>query len=224
MFRAARGPHRLQEFRNLELDAASHAANDCAEEEHQDAADAKRPMELDAASLVLRRSRPHDPESSMSRSRACAFTVAAAAAFLGAQIAATAAQQAPCGDRVEVQTGDTLSSIAKRCDVTEAKILDLNPKIQGSRDLAAGMRLDLAPPAASDAGARAREAAEGLLGRLKSYAREAGQTIEGAAETVTSSVEDFVKRNRTCTSACASSASGSTSRAWTKWRRRFPSR
>lgn len=131
----------------------------------------------------------------MSRSRACAFTVAAAAAFLGAQIAATAAQQAPCGDRVEVQTGDTLSSIAKRCDVTEAKILDLNPKIQGSRDLAAGMRLDLAPPAASDAGARAREAAEGLLGRLKSYAREAGQTIEGAAETVTSSVEDFVKRN-----------------------------
>lgn len=102
---------------------------------------------------------------------------------------------AQCGKQVQVQDGDTLSSIAGRCNVTEAKILDLNPAIQGSKDLRAGMALDLDPPAGQDAAARAREAADSLLDRLKSYAREAGKSLEQAAESVTGSVEDFVKRN-----------------------------
>jgi hypothetical protein len=107
----------------------------------------------------------------------------------------TGTAQAQCGRQVQVQDGDTLSSIAKRCDVTEAKILDLNPKVEGSRDLRTGMTLELAAPSAQDRAARAREAGESLLGRLRSYAREAGEAVEGAAESVTSSVEDFVKQN-----------------------------
>jgi LysM repeat protein len=103
--------------------------------------------------------------------------------------------QAQCGPKVQVRAGDTLSSIAERCDVTEAKILDLNPKVEGSRDLRAGMELALTPPSGQDTIARAREAGESLLGRLKSYAREAGQAVEGAAEQVTGSVQDFLQRN-----------------------------
>lgn len=103
--------------------------------------------------------------------------------------------QAQCGNHVEVREGDSLSSIAQRCDVTEARIIDLNPKVEGSRDLKAGMRLDLAPAPAQEGTDRAREAAEGLLGRLKSYAREASESLEGAADKVTRSVEDFLQRN-----------------------------
>jgi hypothetical protein len=110
-------------------------------------------------------------------------------------IAPVAAAQARCGNQVQVQQGDTLSSIANRCDVTEAKILDLNPTVEGSKDLRTGMMLTLAPPAANEAADRAREAADSLFGRLQSYAREAGRSLEGAAERVTGSVEDFVKRN-----------------------------
>jgi hypothetical protein len=118
-------------------------------------------------------------------------------ALLALMLLMTVAQpaQAQCGAEIKVAEGDTLSSIATRCDVTEAKILDLNPKIQGSKDLRAGMTLSLAPPAGADDAARAREAAESLFGRLRSYAREAGRKLEGAAETVTGSVEEFVKRN-----------------------------
>ena len=110
-------------------------------------------------------------------------------------LAAAEPTYAQCGSQVQVQEGDSLSSIAQRCHVTEAKILDLNPKVEGSRDLRAGMQLNLTPPSAKEIADKAREAADGLFGRLKSYAREAGQSLEGAAETVTGSIEDFVKRN-----------------------------
>ena len=114
---------------------------------------------------------------------------------LAISLAAVVSAQAQCGNQVEVREGETLSSIAKRCDVTEAKILDLNPKIEGSRDLRPGMMLSLVPPPAKEAAAKAREAADNLFDRLKSYARDAGQSLEGAAETVTRSVEDFLQRN-----------------------------
>jgi LysM repeat protein len=104
------------------------------------------------------------------------------------------AAHAQCGKQVQVQEGDTLSSLAKRCDVTEARILDLNPAIQGSKDLRTGMTLSL-EPSGKEAAAKALEAAETLFDRLKSYAREARQSLEGVAETVTTSVEDFVQRN-----------------------------
>ena len=102
---------------------------------------------------------------------------------------------AQCGNEVQVKEGETLSSLAERCDITEARILDLNPRIQGSKDLQAGMTLNLAAPSAKDAAAKAREGAKSLLSRLRSYAKEAGQSIEGAAETVTHSIEEFIQRN-----------------------------
>lgn len=106
-----------------------------------------------------------------------------------------AAAHSQCGNEVQVHQGENLSGLAERCGVTEARVLDLNPNVQGSKDLQAGMVLKLAAPSAEDAATNAREAAGSLFGRLKSYAQEAGQSIEGAAETITQSVEDFVKQN-----------------------------
>lgn len=103
--------------------------------------------------------------------------------------------QASCGDQVPVTEGDTLSSIAARCNVTEARILDLNPKIASSKDLRAGMTLDLAAPSTDEAAEKAREAARSVFGRIRSYTREAGETLESAAEKVTRSVTDFIERN-----------------------------
>lgn len=102
---------------------------------------------------------------------------------------------ARCGNQVQVLEGETLSGLAQRCDVNEARILDLNAGIEGSKDLKAGMPLNLAAPPASDSAATARDAADSLLGRLRSYAKEAGQSLEAAAETVTGSVEDFIRKN-----------------------------
>lgn len=106
-----------------------------------------------------------------------------------------AAADSQCGNEAQVRQGESLSALAERCNVTEARILDLNPKVQGSKDLQAGMLLKLAAPSADDAATEAREAAGSLFGRLKSYAQDAGQSIEGAAETITQSVDNFVKQN-----------------------------
>jgi LysM repeat protein len=103
--------------------------------------------------------------------------------------------QGTCGDRVRVLEGDTLSRIAARCGVTEARILDLNPKIAGSNDLRPGMTLDLAAPSASEAAEKAREATKSVIDRIQSYAVEASKTLESAAEKVTSSVREFLERN-----------------------------
>jgi LysM repeat protein len=124
----------------------------------------------------------------------CLRLLATASCF-AATIGLALPAYAQCGDEVHVREGETLSGLAKRCDVTEARVLDLNPKVQGSNDLRAGMILNLAAPSAKDAAADARKAAESLFGRLKSYAEEAGQSIEGAANTITRSVEDFIQRN-----------------------------
>ena len=102
---------------------------------------------------------------------------------------------AQCGRTVHVERGETLSDLARRCDVTEARILDLNPNIEGSKDLRAGMTLSLAAPSGKDAAAQAREAGESLLGRLKSYAEQASRSIEGAAQSASQTVEDFIQRN-----------------------------
>lgn len=100
-----------------------------------------------------------------------------------------------CGNEVQLREGETLSSLAARCGLTEARILDLNPTIQGSKDLRAGMTLNLAAPSIDEAADKAREAGAILLDRLQSYAREARESIEGATETVTQSIEDFVRQN-----------------------------
>lgn len=102
---------------------------------------------------------------------------------------------AKCGDEVQVREGETLSDLAGRCGVAEARILDLNPLVEGTKDLRTGMTLNLAAPSAGDVGVKAREAANTFLSRLKSYARETGQTIDRTAKTARQSVEEFIQRN-----------------------------
>ena len=102
---------------------------------------------------------------------------------------------AECGKQVEIRAGETLSGLAERCNITETRILDLNPNIEGSKDLRAGMMLNLAAPSASEASERTRSAGDSLMGRLKSYAEDAGETLESGAETLKQSVERFVAQN-----------------------------
>ena len=92
-------------------------------------------------------------------------------------------QPSGCGDAVTVQRGDTLSSIAERCDVTERSLMRLNPRIEGSRDLRVGMQLDVS-----------RDAGEGL-GRLGSLAGQAVGTLSGFARDLGSSAQDLLDRN-----------------------------
>jgi ElaB/YqjD/DUF883 family membrane-anchored ribosome-binding protein len=103
--------------------------------------------------------------------------------------------QTACGEKVEVKQGETLSDLAKRCGVAEARILDLNSNIEGSNDLRAGMTLNLAAPSAEEAADKAREAADSFLSRLKSYARETAQTIDRATKSARESVAEFIQRN-----------------------------
>ena len=101
-----------------------------------------------------------------------------------------------CGKKVQIRSGETLSDLAERCDITEAGILDLNPNIEGSKDLRAGMVLDLAARAPNDVVERTRDTGDDrLLGRLKSYAEEASQTLKGEAEAVKQSVEQFIAQD-----------------------------
>ena len=118
-----------------------------------------------------------------------------AALCLAMSVALAETGPTKCGSEVAVREGETLSGLAERCGVTEARILDLNLNIEGSKDLRAGMILNLAAPSAEDAAAKARQATDSFLSRLKSYAHEAGRTIDRAAETARHSVEAFIQRN-----------------------------
>ncbi|HRP06158.1 MAG TPA: LysM domain-containing protein [Opitutaceae bacterium] len=115
--------------------------------------------------------------------------------FVAATIALTGTAFGQCGSTIQVKEGETLSDLAERCQTTEARILDLNPKIEGSKDLRAGMNLILAAPSAGEAAAKAREAADSLFARLKSYAQDAGRSIERATETASQSLEEFIQQN-----------------------------
>lgn len=115
--------------------------------------------------------------------------------FVAATIALTGTTFGQCGSTIQVEEDETLSDLAERCQTTEARILDLNPKIEGSKDLRAGMNLILAAPSAGEAAAKAREAADSLFARLKSYAQDAGRSIERATETASQSLEEFIQQN-----------------------------
>jgi hypothetical protein len=103
--------------------------------------------------------------------------------------------QIQCGNKIEVRQGETLSDLATRCGVAEARILDLNANIEGTKDLRAGMTLSLEAPSGEDAAVKARQAKDSFLSRLKSYARETERTIGRAAETARQSIEEFVQKN-----------------------------
>jgi hypothetical protein len=92
-----------------------------------------------------------------------------------------------------VKSQDSLSTIAARCDVSEGKILRLNPGIDGTKDLRPGMTLALLD--SSRSGQATRESTGDVFGRLQSYATQAGQNIEDFAKQATQSVEDVIKSN-----------------------------
>lgn len=101
-------------------------------------------------------------------------------------VAAPAAQSQPsppppCGDAVSVVRGDTLSRIARRCDVTEATLLAANPRVSGSGDLQVGARLSVRPDDAA--------------GRLSGLASRTGEALGGIAGEVGSSVGGLLDRN-----------------------------
>jgi murein DD-endopeptidase MepM/ murein hydrolase activator NlpD len=109
-------------------------------------------------------------------------------------MAAPAVPQTPppgCGDTVTVQRGDTLSSIAERCEVPERSLMRLNPRIQGSRDLRVGMELRARGDGQSDAG--------NALGQLGSLARGAvgtlSETLSDFATDLGSSARELLDRN-----------------------------
>jgi len=102
---------------------------------------------------------------------------------LSASVALAQTQPSGCGDTVTVQRGDTLSSIAQRCDITEGSLMRLNPHIEGSRDLRVGMQLDTR-----------KNSGEGL-GRLGSLADKAIGTLSDFARDLGSSAQDLLDRN-----------------------------
>jgi LysM repeat protein len=101
--------------------------------------------------------------------------------------APAAAQISPCGERVRVERGDTISRIAERCNVREAQILRANPRVQGSEDLRVGMELRLA--------SGQRDRLDGALDRLRGLADEAGDAVQDLAGRVGRSVDEFLDAN-----------------------------
>ncbi len=90
----------------------------------------------------------------------------------------------PCGDATKVSRSDTISSIAARCETTEAAILRANPAVEGSDDLRVGRELRLTA-----------STAQPTTERLGSLAREAGSALSGMAQDLTSSVDNLLDKN-----------------------------
>ncbi len=72
---------------------------------------------------------------------------AGAAAVLAVALSAGAAQaQNACGNAVTVARGDTLSGIARRCDVTVDALLEANPDIDNPRTIDVGQSIVVPGP------------------------------------------------------------------------------
>ena len=95
--------------------------------------------------------------------------------------AATA--QSTCGTQTTAATGETLADVAERCDVTLDALLEANPNLS-AQEVAPGVEIDMPGIMGND-----------LLGRAREAVREAGEGIEGAAESVGRSVSDYLSDN-----------------------------
>jgi LysM repeat protein len=109
--------------------------------------------------------------------------ISLALALLGTS-PAWAQPSSPCGDTTRVSRSDTLSTIAARCDTTEAAILRANPAVEGSDDLRVGRELKLTA-----------STNQPTTERLGSLAREAGSALSGMAQDLTSSVDSLLDKN-----------------------------
>lgn len=102
----------------------------------------------------------------------------------GSSLTTTVLGATPCDGTVVIQHNDTLSSIAARCNVSEALLLNANPSIQGSGDLQVGATLQVRP---GDGG--------GVGATVRSFSRRAGDTVGTLASDVGSSVRDLLDKN-----------------------------
>ncbi|BDA85371.1 hypothetical protein Sa4125_29130 [Aureimonas sp. SA4125] len=92
-----------------------------------------------------------------------------------------------CQGNVTVERGDTLSAIAERCDLSEARILAANPSLEGSSDLVIGQRLSTETPGAQ-VGNRLWSGFKGAVGQT-------GNALESIAKGVNSSAQDILDKN-----------------------------
>ncbi|GGC53720.1 LysM peptidoglycan-binding domain-containing protein [Chelatococcus reniformis] len=116
-------------------------------------------------------------------------TGGAAAALLALAFAAPPAQAATSdcpGGTTTVERGDTLSSIAARCDVAEAVIIAANPAILGSGDLQIGSTVRASGPPA---------AALKLAKQFNDLANDTATALGRIAGAVDTSLRDLVDRN-----------------------------
>lgn len=111
-----------------------------------------------------------------------AITLAASTSFGQAQDVAPS-----CQDQILVERGDTLSAIAERCDISEARILAANPRLEGSSDLVIGQVL-----ATQSVG---KQVGDNLWGSFKGAVGQTGDALEGVAKGVNSSAQEILDRN-----------------------------
>ena len=87
------------------------------------------------------------------------------------------AQQATCGDSTQVMRGDTLSSIAERCGITEGALMQANPSIDGSGDLRVGTAIRTTS-LTNRAGNKLRKFAHGVSSGISRLASEVGSSVD----------------------------------------------
>jgi hypothetical protein len=95
--------------------------------------------------------------------------------------AATA--QSTCGAQTTAAAGETLADVAERCDVALDALMEANPGLS-EQEVAPGVEIDMPGIMGSD-----------LLGRARDAVRQAGEEVEGAAESVGRSVTDYLSDN-----------------------------
>lgn len=118
--------------------------------------------------------------------RSCAVALALFALVTSGAAEAAKTPASPCGDTVTVRRGDTLSTIARRCEVSEVTLLGANPGIQGSGDLRVGETLRVQ---------QSEGTAQRVGTRINSLVRDANNAIGELADKVGSSVQDLLDKN-----------------------------
>ncbi|WP_062112286.1 LysM peptidoglycan-binding domain-containing protein [Aureimonas sp. AU40] len=105
----------------------------------------------------------------------------------GLSIAQAQDVTSPCGGSVEVRRGDTLSSIAERCDIPEGRLLAANPTLDGSGDLVIGQSVSTR--------SAARQAGERFWGDIKGAAGRTSEALEGVASGLNATAQDILDKN-----------------------------
>lgn len=117
-----------------------------------------------------------------------AFAILSAAAPGGAQA------QSACGDSVTVEAGDTLHSIAQRCDTSVSAMVSANPDLSNPNVIHAGQSLNV--PGGDGAELSGPAATEPTVdSQLGGYQVESGDTLYSIAETLGTTVQAVIEAN-----------------------------